>query len=599
MMWVIGSGTIARTYITIENGLYTELPLTWYTQRNTWDFSPGYETFNNRFSRALPDRCIACHNAYPTTVDHVPGAYESMAEGISCERCHGPGELHVDERLASLEPASEIDATIVNPKHLPLDAGLDVCQQCHVTATVSILREGRSPFEFVPTDTLEHFVALYSEVKPASRRISLASHANRMKRSACYQALMDSDRPMTCVTCHNPHESFRDSGPEYINAACEGCHDQEQLLDRIQPASVTDHVPGTNCTSCHMPKEDVWHIPHSAATDHWVRVVGRSGGRFARRQPTGSSLDELELGSLEPYFEIDRSSPDADVYLGVAHINLGNQRDNPRAIERGIEILQDALANRNDFGDAHYQLGLSLYATGRLEEAVDPLETSVRLGPDIPERLNTLAQLYELLDRSPDRISELYRHALEVQPLGAPIRVNYGRFLETQSRADEALQQYRTAAEHQPSLATAHYNLGSLLIREGDFDLGEQHLKTAIKLDPDYPKAYSNLGVLLALQDRRDEARRVFEQAVEVAPDDPVFLNNLASFYLNDGMDARAVPLLKKAVDAEPSYVDALANLALASLRVGADEDASTYAARALELDPGNVLATAITKELE
>ncbi|HLE55690.1 MAG TPA: multiheme c-type cytochrome, partial [Rhodothermia bacterium] len=413
MMWVIGSGTIAHNFATVENGRYMEMPLTWYTQRKTWDFSPNYQEFNLRFERALPDRCVACHNAYPTTVPNLPGAFESMGEGVSCERCHGPGELHVNERFRNPEPGSEIDATIVNSKHLPLDAGLDVCQQCHESATVSILREGRTPFQFVPTERLESHVALFSEVLPASRQISLVSHADRMKRSACFQALMESDSPMTCVTCHNPHQSFRDSGPEYFNAKCEGCHDQEQLLGRVLPAGAADHETGTNCISCHMPKEDLWYIPHSAGTDHWVRVVGRSGGRHARPQPTGSSLQELELGALEPYFEIDRSSPDADVYLGVAYIVLGDQKDDLHSLERGIEILLAALTDQSRFGDAHYRLGFSLFTTGRLQEALEPLETSVRLGPDNPERLNTLAQLYERLGRSSDRIGELYQRALE------------------------------------------------------------------------------------------------------------------------------------------------------------------------------------------
>lgn len=305
------------------------------------------------------------------------------------------------------------------------------------------------------------------------------------------------------------------------------------------------------------------------------------------------------MGSLEPYFEIDRSSPDADVYLGLAYLVFGEQKDNLQSTERGIELLEEALADQSRFGDAHYHLGLALYRVGRLQEATGPLETSVRLGPDIPERLNTLAQLYERLDRSPDRISELYQHALQVQPLAASIRVNYGRFLETQSREAEALRQYETALDQRPSLAKGHYNLGTLLIKQGDFVIGEQHLETAVELNPDYSKAYSNLGVLLASQGRKDEARRVFEQAVEVAPDDPIALNNLASFYLNEGMDAQAVPLLKKAVNAQPSYVEALANLALATLRVGADGEAWTYAERAVELDPNNVLANEILKALQ
>ncbi len=599
MMWVIGSGTIARTYITVEKQLYLELPLTWYTQRGVWDFSPGYEENNYRFGRALPDRCVACHNAYPPSVPHIPGAFESLGDGISCERCHGPGDLHVKERLAIPEPASEIDATIVNPKYLPLDAELDVCQQCHVTAEASILRDGRTPFEFVPSDTLERYVALFSEVLPASRRISLASHANRMKRSACFQAVLESNSPMTCVTCHDPHRSYKDSGPAHFNAACEGCHEQEPLLERVRPAAAADHETGTDCISCHMPKEDVWFIPHSAATDHWVRVVGRSGGRSSRRQPTGTSSSELQMGSLDAYFDSDRTSPDSDVYRGLAYLLLGKGKNDVRDLERGIELLTTSLTDTSRFGDAYYQLGFTLFSLGRLQEAVEPLETSVRLGPSIPERLNTLAQLYERLGRAPRVIRRLYQHALRVQPLSAEIRVNYGRFLETQSQGAEALQQYERVVKDRPSLATGHYNLGTLLIKQGEFEKGEKHLTTAIKLEPDYTEAYGNLGVLLASLDRKVEARRVFEQAVEIAPNNPVPLNNLASFYLNEGMDTAAIPFLKRAVEVNPSYVDALANLALVALRLEAEEEASSYAARALAIDPNNVLAQEIKRVLQ
>ncbi|MEM1270027.1 MAG: hypothetical protein AAGI08_08265, partial [Bacteroidota bacterium] len=38
---VVGSGSAARTYLTVENGRRFELPLTWYTQAEKWDFSPG------------------------------------------------------------------------------------------------------------------------------------------------------------------------------------------------------------------------------------------------------------------------------------------------------------------------------------------------------------------------------------------------------------------------------------------------------------------------------------------------------------------------------------------------------------------------------
>ena len=94
-----GSGTVARSYFTEENGRLFQLPLTWYRDHG-WDFSPGYEINNARFDRLMPDRCIACHANYPATKPFLEGKPVELRPGIGCERCHGPGALHVAERRA-------------------------------------------------------------------------------------------------------------------------------------------------------------------------------------------------------------------------------------------------------------------------------------------------------------------------------------------------------------------------------------------------------------------------------------------------------------------------------------------------------------------
>jgi Tfp pilus assembly protein PilF len=581
--WVVGSGTAARTFLTVDNGLFTEMPLTWYTQREKWDLSPGYDVLNNRFSRAIPDRCMACHNDYPDDVMHVKGRYQMVAEGISCERCHGPGDLHVNERLANPDPASEIDLTIVNPAHLDLDRRLDVCQQCHLNGTVSILRHGRSAYQFRPSEALSSHISLFSE---SAGEFKVISHAARMMKSACFVATQATAEAMDCTTCHDPHEGFRSAGPGYFDATCQKCHAVQDLAARISPAYAEDHTASSPCASCHMPKEAVNDVPHSSFTDHWIRVVVDSD-----KETAPSTQGEVEL---EPYFDRDTDSREGRIYEAVAYFVLGKTRGDVDLITRGVELLKERLTETDSLGDAWYQLGFGLVTLERFEEAEEPLETAVRLGPDIPERLNTLALLYERLGRSPQRIDGLFRHALAVQPAEAAIRVNYGRFLETQGRNAAAEKQYRMAADHQPSLATAQYNLGTVLIKKGEVDEGEERLAKAIQLDPDYEDAHGNLAVVLATQGREDEALFYFQRAVDAAPQDPVALNNLGSFYLNHSEDERSVPLLRRAVENDPEYVDALVNLALALVRVGNDSEALEFANQALGLDPGNQLAAQI-----
>lgn len=590
--YVVGSGTAARTYLTEKNGYLYELPLTWYTQVGKWDFSPGYREDNPRFDRLVPERCMACHNSYPEAVPFTEGKYASVPLGIGCERCHGPGSLHVDERLADPEPAGEVDPTIVNPAHLPLDRRLDVCRQCHLSGTTYVLREGRGAFDFRPSENLaDHLSLFYKDVPEGSENISVISHADRMKKSACFRATLARGEPMECVTCHDPHEGFRDKGPAYFNTTCLDCHAPAALAERFPSAETrADHTPEANCIACHMPKVEVREAPHSSFTDHWIRVVEPS--------PEVTPLAAHDPPRLLPYFPEDAEGTDGLRYAGIAYVVYGTLHADTLALREGIGRLERALADAPEHGEAQYLLGYARMQLGRVAAALPALEEAVRLGPDVPERLNALAQAYEAAGRAPAVIARLYRRALALQPALADVRVNYGRFLEAQGRTAEAIAAYREAAEERPWLTAAHFNLGSAYVRNGDMEKGEEELLRTLELDPDDAEALGNLGLLYLTQGRAEDGRRMLERAVKAAPNHAVALGNLGAYYLSTDRYDRAIELLTRAVEADPRYVDALANLALAYFREDDLARAETYARRALDLDPNQALARQIVGAL-
>ncbi len=591
--YVVGSGTAARTYLTENNDYLYELPLTWYTQAGKWDFSPGYREDNPRFDRLVPDRCMACHNSYPESVPFTEGKYTSVPLGIGCERCHGPGSVHVDERLIDTEYSEEVDPTIVNPAHLPLDRRLDVCGQCHLSGTTYVLREGRSAYDFRPSENLaDHLSLFYRDVPEGTENISVISHADRMKKSACFRVTLAQGEPMECVTCHNPHEGFRDKGPAYFNTTCLDCHAPAALTERFSSeAARADHTPEANCIACHMPKVAVREAPHSSFTDHWIRVV-------TPQPETPAPVATHDPPRLLPYFPRDAEGTDGLRYEGVAYVVYGTLHGDTLSLREGIGRLERALAEAPEHGEAQYLLGYARMQLGRVAEAIPALEEAVRLGPDIPERLNALAQAYEAAQRAPDVIARLYQRALAIQPALANVRVNYGRFLEAQGRTAEAIAEYRKAAEERPWMTAAHFNLGSAYVRNGDMEKGEQELLRTIELDPDDAEALSNLGLLYLTRGQTEEGERFFERAVKADPDNAVALGNLGAYYLSTDRYERAIDLLSRAVKIDPRYVDALANLALAYFRVDDLARAETYARRALDLDPNQALARQIVAAL-
>ena len=588
MQYVMGSGISARSYFLLNNGWFYELPISWYTQKDKWDFSPGYRVANKRFDRKIVARCVNCHNAYPTEVPFTEGKYEDLPLGISCERCHGPGELHIEERLA-LPEADSIDYSIINPAHLTLERRLDVCQQCHLNSTVSNLREGRTPYDFRPSQDLSKYLSLYALEKQASNEvIGLTSHVGRMKASACFRVSLVQGNPMDCVTCHNPHSGFRQSGPEYFNNTCQSCHEPEKLATRLSGSlSLPDHQASSNCISCHMPKADISRVAHSDFTDHRIRVVDQN-----ERVPLKSIGDPPRL---LPVFEVDS---DDQIYEGLAYLVHGTRNLQDFYMRKGIRLLEDALTLESNFDEAVFQLGLGYHRVGQVEQAIPWLEQAVTAEPDFPERLNALAQAYEDDARDPVRIERLYRRALSIQPARADYRINYGRFLESRGRLADAVDEYRAALVEEPWFATAHYNLGTALFQLGESDSAEGALRDALDLDPLNPEAWANLGILFAGDERPDDALEAFQTAVEVSPRHPLALANLGAHYLQTDSLALAIPLLSQASQIAPGYVDARVNLALAYFRNDQFIRAREEAEAVLEFAPSNELALQILDAL-
>jgi hypothetical protein len=98
--YALGSGSRGITYLVQHDGRLFESPISWYSQKGRWDLSPGYEAQNAHFNRAIEPSCLFCHSNRVQPVERSTNRYTEpvfLGHSIGCERCHGPGELHVRE----------------------------------------------------------------------------------------------------------------------------------------------------------------------------------------------------------------------------------------------------------------------------------------------------------------------------------------------------------------------------------------------------------------------------------------------------------------------------------------------------------------------
>ena len=264
----------------LDDGLY-QAYISYGRKMNEWIPSPGYNSEMVDFARPIKAVCLECHMTYVQR-KRPPNFYhrETAIWGISCERCHGPGEQHI--LFHESNPNAEAKH-ITHPQDLARERQLDICAQCH-SGLFEILQK---PFAFRPGDELNRF---HREEDPDSDGIGGIHTSNQLTRLRKSRCFTESD--MTCTTCHDPHRHERGDVAKF-SRDCIVCHQREhcgmsdRLGDRIEQ----------NCIACHMPVVDNDDIVLLGSrgnftmkmVDHHIRVDRESTERYMKSLPGESS----------------------------------------------------------------------------------------------------------------------------------------------------------------------------------------------------------------------------------------------------------------------------------------------------------------------
>lgn len=133
--------------------------------------------------------------------------------------------------------------------------------------------------------------------------------------------------------------------------------------------------------------------------------------------------------------------------------------------------------------DEWFERGVSCEKHGLLEQAVDAYRQALRLGGRKSEVCFNLGNTLYALGRKQEAARELER-ATCVEPDYVEAWNNLGNVLCDLGRADEARAAYGRALAIAPDYADAHYNTAELLFTGGDLEGSRRHFQSYLSLDP-------------------------------------------------------------------------------------------------------------------
>jgi tetratricopeptide (TPR) repeat protein len=511
--FVVGSGQHTNSHIFNEGGYLYQAPFTWYVQKGKLDFPPGFEDgHNSRFSRPIGLECMSCHNAMPTGfAAGSENKFDIVPNGIDCERCHGPGSLHVNriKRGIAADTSKGPDPSIINPKRLTPKLQFEICQRCHLQGN-TVLKLGKSFFDFRPGMHLDSVMEIYlPRYTNSDDKFIMASHVDRFTQSACY---LKSEEKFVCTSCHNPHVSVQKTDPEIFNKKCMSCHTAAKTNHGCTADFAKMDVAEQNCVACHMPKSGSIDIPHVTVHDHYIRKP--------KAEKTTPLADEVFLGLKA----INSKKPGQRSRIQAYLQQFEAFEPNPVYLDSAYALLKKTAVAEYRHEWVHYYY-LKNEPSGIVRLISENGKEATWLAAFTTKSYNNRDAWAAYRIAEANRKFKDYNRALQFATRAVTLAPNHLEFRLKQSSLyallpdwPEAEKGYRAVLAANPTIAEAWSDLGYVLLAQNFLAEAEKSINKAVALDPDYQQAKINLASVYLAQERYKEARKLL---TEISAKDP------------------------------------------------------------------------------
>jgi type IV pilus assembly protein PilF len=247
--------------------------------------------------------------------------------------------------------------------------------------------------------------------------------------------------------------------------------------------------------------------------------------------PAGNWSGNSQIAALAKYVGINFTLPDEEamlfnisVYLMLAFLLIsGCSSKDPETVYGKKQDYRLVSSQEFNQGENSYNPTASLYNTqlaagylqrGRIDVALEKIAKAMVQNPRSAAAFHTAALIHEKLGDT-EEAEKFYKKALELDAKDPALQNNYGQFLCSVERYNEAEGYFLNAIKNPnyPTPDLAYENAGLCSLRAKDMTKAEQYFREALKLNPNSVIASFQLAKLY--YDKGDYPfARVFLQAI-------------------------------------------------------------------------------------